>query len=213
MQEKRAKKASNTNFWWILCRNVKGERGRGLLAVRNVSCCIMLACGEGPRKCWERMTNTPFLWNASLSQGPFHFRVRREQKYKAVWRELWSHVAQPLHFDDTTPETCRAASLQHGSTMGERCSPSKEQTHGAEIVSMLWLLRCFRQTLNLREEFLCFQSLNDFSSLGYWPKGTEKCNVDSKLPIKKKNIAALSLWGLGGFTKVHDWTFSSEKWG
>ena len=90
---------------------------------------------------------------------------------------------------------------------------AKSKPAAAKTVSMLRLLRCFGQTLNLRGEFICFQSLLGFSSLGYWPKGTEKCNVDNKLPIKKNNIAALSLQVLRGFTQVYDWTFSSEKWG
>lgn len=69
--------------------------------------------------------------------------------------------------------------------MGEWCSLSKEQTRwcrdcvDAPVVLVLWA------DSNIRGEFICFQSFLGFSSLGYWPKGTEKCNVDNKLPIKK----------------------------
>lgn len=68
-----------------------------------------------------------------------------------------------MHFDDKTPETCRAAAVQWET----RARRAKSKPAGAETVSMLQLLRCFGQTLNLRGEFMCFRSLLGFSSLGY----------------------------------------------
>lgn len=146
-----------------------------------------------PASCWpveKDHGSAGKEWQTLLSYETHHFlrghstsESGESKSAKLCEESCEATLLSPCILMTRTP---RPAEQRLGSTMGERCSPSKEQTHGAEIVSMLWLLRCFRQTLNLREEFLCFQSLNDFSSLGYWPKGTEKCNVDSKLPIKKK---------------------------
>lgn len=203
------------NSWelFISCRNVKGERGTGLFAVRNVSSCITLACeSRTHRRTMEvvgKDEKHSFLMKYTVYSGAIPLQSQVGVKVQSRLKRAANPCCSAHAFWWQNPWDPLSSSFA-----AWQCHKRMVLTEERANLLVQRLCRCsscFGQTLNLRGEFLCFQSLLDCSSLGYQLKGTEKCNVNNKLPIKKISNAALSLQGLRGFTQVYNWTFSSQK--